>query len=47
VEQAVQRVRELGGQQLLEPLDVGHGSIAMVLDSQGGLFTMFAGETHP
>ena len=46
-EQAVKQVHELGGRQLLEPVDIGHGSIAMVLDPQGALFTLFAGETHP
>jgi predicted enzyme related to lactoylglutathione lyase len=43
-DKAVERVRELGGQQLGEPPDIGHGSIAMVRDPQGALFTMFAGE---
>jgi predicted enzyme related to lactoylglutathione lyase len=46
-DKALQRVGELGGQQLMEPLDIGHGSIAMVLDPQGALFTIFAGETDP
>jgi hypothetical protein len=46
-QEAVDRVRELGGQQLLAPVDIGHGSIAMVRDPQGVIFTMFAGETDP
>jgi predicted enzyme related to lactoylglutathione lyase len=46
-EKAVERVRELGGEQLGEPLDIGHGSIAMVRDRKGALFTMFAGEVDP
>src|SRR3712207_2240174 len=46
-EQAVDRVRELGGQMLQAPVDIGHGSIAMVRDPQGALFTLFAGETDP
>jgi uncharacterized protein len=46
-ERAVERVRELGGHQLLEPLEIGHGSSAMVLDPQGALFTIFAGEVDP
>lgn len=46
-EEAVERVRELGGHQLSEPLDVGHGTIAMARDPQGALFTMFAGEVDP
>jgi uncharacterized protein len=44
---AGERVRELGGQQVGEPLDIGHGSIAMVLDPEGALFTIFAGEVDP
>ena len=46
-EKAVERVRELGGQQLGEPLDIGHGSTALVLDPQNALFTIFAGEVDP
>ena len=46
-EDAVARVRELGGQPLGEPLDIGHGSIAMLRDPQSCVFTVFAGETHP
>jgi uncharacterized protein len=46
-EDAVKRVHELGGQQLSEPLDIGHGTVAMVRDPQGSVFTVFAGETHP
>lgn len=46
-DKALERVRELGGKQLSEPLDIGHGSVAMVLDPKGALFTMFAGEVDP
>ena len=46
-EEAVERVTELGGHQLSEPLDIGHGMIAMVRDPQGAVFTMFAGEVDP
>ena len=46
-DRAGERVLELGGQQLGEPLDIGHGSIVMVRDPQGALFTMFAGEVDP
>ncbi len=46
-ERSLARVRELGGRQLGEPLDIGHGSVAMALDPQGALFTMFAGEVDP
>ena len=44
---SVERVRHLGGQQLLEPLDIGHGTIAVVCDAQGAVFSIFAGETDP
>ncbi len=44
-EQAVERVRELGGQLLVEPVDIGHGSIAVVRDPLGAVLTVFAGET--
>jgi hypothetical protein len=44
-EKALQRVCELGGQQLSEPTDIGHGTIAMALDPHGALFRIFAGET--
>jgi predicted enzyme related to lactoylglutathione lyase len=46
-ETAVERVCELGGKQLLEPLELPDGSIAMVLDPQGVLFALFAGDTDP
>lgn len=46
-DQALDRVRELGGQQCGEPLDIGHGHITMVRDPQGALFTVFAGEVDP
>jgi predicted enzyme related to lactoylglutathione lyase len=46
-QEALERVRRLGGQPVLEPVDIGHGSIAMLRDPQGALFTVFAGETEP
>lgn len=46
-EAAVRRVEELGGEQLLAPVEIGHGSLAMVRDPQDAVFTVFAGETHP
>jgi predicted enzyme related to lactoylglutathione lyase len=46
-ETAVERVRELGGTEYLEPLELPDGSIAMVRDPQGARFTLFAGETDP
>ena len=44
-EEALERVRELGGQQLSEPLEIGDGSLAIARDPQGALFSLFAGET--
>jgi predicted enzyme related to lactoylglutathione lyase len=46
-QETLERVRRLGGQQLRDPVDIGHGTIAMVRDPQGALFTVFAGETDP
>jgi predicted enzyme related to lactoylglutathione lyase len=43
----VERVRELGGKGLVESLELGDGSIAMVLDPQGAVFALFAGEVDP
>jgi predicted enzyme related to lactoylglutathione lyase len=44
---AVARVRELGGQVVLEPVRTGDGSIAVALDPQGAVFAVFAGEVDP
>jgi predicted enzyme related to lactoylglutathione lyase len=41
---ALERVRALGGQRVLEPVDIGHGSLAMARDPQGALFSIFSGE---
>ena len=46
-EAAVERVRELGGKELLAPLEIPDGSIALALDPQGALFGLFAGEVDP
>ncbi len=46
-ETAVERVRELGGKELFEPLELPDGSIAMVLDPQGAVVALFAGEVDP
>ncbi len=39
------RVRELGGEVLAGPLDLGAGRIAVVRDPQGAAFALFEGET--
>ena len=42
---ALTRVRELGGEVLAGPLDIGAGRIAVVRDPQGAVFALFEGET--
>ena len=42
---AVGKVRELGGEVLVGPLDLGAGRIAVVSDPQGAAFALFEGET--
>jgi predicted enzyme related to lactoylglutathione lyase len=42
---AVEKVRELGGEVLAGPLDLGAGRIAVVSDPQGAAFALFEGET--
>jgi len=43
--EAVAKVRELGGEVLAEPMDIGAGRIAVVSDPQGAAFALFEGET--
>jgi predicted enzyme related to lactoylglutathione lyase len=42
---AVERVRELGGEVLAGPMNIGAGRIAVVSDPQGAAFALFEGET--
>ena len=44
-EGAVAKVRQLGGEVLAGPLDIGAGRIAVVRDPQGAAFALFEGET--
>ena len=44
-EDAMAKVRELGGDVRAGPLDIGAGSIAVVRDPQGAAFALFEGET--
>jgi predicted enzyme related to lactoylglutathione lyase len=44
---SVAQVREQGGTEVLAPLEVPGGSIAVVLDPQGALFALFAGRVDP
>jgi predicted enzyme related to lactoylglutathione lyase len=47
IDAAVDRVRELDGTVVLEPIEIPDGSIAMFVDPQGALFALFAGEVDP
>jgi predicted enzyme related to lactoylglutathione lyase len=47
VEAALRRVRELGGSELLGPLEIFDGTTALVRDPQGALFALFEGEVDP
>ena len=42
---AVEKIRELGGEVLVEPIDLGAGRIAVARDTQGAVFALFEGET--
>ena len=44
-EAAVAKVRELGGDMLTEPIDIGAGRISVVRDPQRAAFALFEGET--
>ena len=44
-EEAVARVRELGGGVLAGPLDLPAGKTSVVHDPQGAVFALFEGET--
>jgi predicted enzyme related to lactoylglutathione lyase len=46
-EDAIQRVRELGGEELLGPTPYEHGSIAIAQDPQAAVFSFYAGEVDP
>lgn len=46
-ERAMDRVRELGGRDLLAPTQIFDGSIAVALDPHRAVFGLFAGEVDP
>ena len=46
-EAGLERVRELGGTEVLGPTQIFDGSIAIALDPQGATFALFAGEVDP
>jgi predicted enzyme related to lactoylglutathione lyase len=47
IDTALARVSELGGSALVAALDIGHGQLATVLDSQEAAFMLYAGEVDP
>lgn len=47
VETAAERVRELGGSVSVEPFDIGVGTMSVVSDPQGAVFTLFNGQDGP
>jgi predicted enzyme related to lactoylglutathione lyase len=47
VRAAIGTIRELGGQALLEPTDMGTRTIAVVRDPQGAVFALYAGQFEP
>jgi len=44
-EGAISRARELGGEAMVGPLDIGAGRIAVLRDPQGAAFAIYEGET--
>jgi predicted enzyme related to lactoylglutathione lyase len=44
IEASLARVDELGGRKLMGPMPAGPGTIAVVQDPQGAVFTLYAGE---
>jgi uncharacterized protein len=43
----LERVRELGGEEVLAPLEIFDGTIAIARDPQGAIFALFAGDVDP
>ena len=46
-EEALGRVRELGGTVVAEPLEIPDGSLAVAADPEGNPFSLFAGDLDP
>ncbi|MGF1470783.1 MAG: VOC family protein [Rubrobacteraceae bacterium] len=44
-DETVSRTRELGGEVLAEPMEIGAGRISVLKDPQGAVFAIFEGET--
>lgn len=47
IEASVDRLRELGGGTMTDPMDIGVGTIAIVRDPQGAVFALYSGEFEP
>ena len=47
IEAGLAKVSELGGTQIVGPLDIGSGRIGVVQDRQGAVFALFAGDFDP
>jgi predicted enzyme related to lactoylglutathione lyase len=43
IDASLQRVSDLGGTRLVEPMDIGVGKIAVAQDPQGAVFALYAG----
>ena len=43
IDSGLARVSELGGSQIMGPIDIGAGKIGIVQDPQGAVFAFFAG----
>ena len=44
LEADVAKAGELGGNQLVEPMDIGPGRIAVLQDPQGAVFALYSGQ---
>jgi predicted enzyme related to lactoylglutathione lyase len=47
VDAGLAKVQELGGTKLAGPIDIGIAKIAVVVDPQGAVFALYAGELEP
>jgi uncharacterized protein len=47
VEQAIGRIRELGGRELYGPVEIFDGTVGLALDPQGAVFALFEGVVDP
>ncbi|MHB8532470.1 MAG: VOC family protein [Solirubrobacteraceae bacterium] len=47
IEDALSRVKQLGGEQMTGPQDIGIAKLAFVRDPQGAVFALYAGQLDP